>query len=193
MDKANVTGTADYNQKIIQGAKTLTFMQENRFTYSDSNPQSSINISQKSEIIKYANDFIEKLGLDPEEYVLDSYSLRNGTVQIVYYAKYKNYLVYDSFIKASISGKGLTSMECEVRRPTEVAVNKSKKIISAYQILLKEYIQVGKQSITDIDMGYKEYSRDERSSELFSGPVWRISSSGGNVRYFSIYDGQPVF
>ncbi len=193
MDKANVLETAAYNQNITQGAKSIIFTKENHFAFTDSNPQSSVNISKKGEIITYIKDFIEKLGLDPDEYVLDSYSLRNGTVQLVYYAKYKNYLVYDSFIKASISGKGLTSLECGVRKPTEVAVNKNKKIISAYQILLKEYVQAGKLSITDIEMGYKEYSRGEGSGELFSGPVWCISSSDGNVRYFSIYDGQPVF
>lgn len=193
MDKVNISETADYNQKITQGAKTLTFMQENYLVYSDSNPQSSINISQKSEIIKYIKGIINKLGLDPEEYVLDSYSLRNGKVQAVYYEKYKDYLVYDSFIKVSISGKGLTSLECEVRNPTEMAVSKNKKIISAYQILLKDYIQAGKLTITGIDMGYKEYSREEGSREIYSGPVWRISSSDGSVHYFSIYDGQTVF
>jgi regulatory protein YycI of two-component signal transduction system YycFG len=192
IEKAKLPEKDAYGEEICDGTKKLNITDKNSFSYSDSSPSSNVKISDKNEVLKYIGSIMKKLDLDTDDYILDSYSMKNGTAQLVYYGAYKGYLIYDSYIKADITQKGITSMECYVKKIQDVISNKNKKIISAYQILLKEYIQEGKLTITDIDMGFKEYSREKDSNELYCGAVWRIITSDNNVQYYSIYDGVRV-
>ncbi|MDP4094049.1 MAG: two-component system regulatory protein YycI [Bacillota bacterium] len=180
-------GQPVYNQKITNGDKELTFENSNLFDYTDTNPKSSLNISDKSKVEQYVKSYLGKIGLPVSEFSLDSYERENkDCINLVYYQKYKGYIVFDSYSKVTVTNKGITALKCSYKKPLDITDKSSKKIVSVCQILLKEYMDPGRQNISGINLGFLEYNLENNTREYYDRPVWRITTGDGKYSYFSV-------
>ncbi|NJD01679.1 MAG: hypothetical protein FIA99_03555 [Ruminiclostridium sp.] len=194
--KTDTGGETGGEEKTFEnGMKKLVFTGPNTFTYLNGMPDDTVNISDLSETEKYLKKFLKDRKLDNPSYVRDGLPEREGSsVAFTYLEKYKGYLVFDNYLKAVVTDKGVTRLEAGQRKINGFSSEEISDISTAYQILLENFAGSDKAVITAIDLGYKEAGRDEnglQSSEQL--PVWRIKVKGSiKPRWFGASDGKEI-
>lgn len=202
--KLNITGIANMllgsvitgadgikpGQELSKGSRVLKFSDENSFVYKDSSPNTAIDISNKNDVERYAGKFLAEIGLQDVGTVLDGYKTVNNSVELIFRQKYGRYTVFDNYARFVLDQKGITYFECRYKKPKDI-ITKNKKIVSASQLLLKNYYNSEGVSISGIGLILMEYSIEQGSKEFCSRPVWRIESAD-TIDFYSAYDGIKV-
>ena len=192
------TGSEFDNEKVIYeiGSRKLVFTSTNSFTYTDGKPEDIVDTVHISETEKYLKKFLKDRDLYNIYYVMDEKPVIQGTdVVFTYIEEYKDFLVFDNYLKAVVSEKGVTYLEVRHRPIKGFSIEKISDISAAYQILLENFDGTDKAVITAVDLGYKDAVLQEQD-ELQSTqqlPVWRIKVRGSaQARYFSASDGKEI-
>lgn len=178
-------------EPLRKDSAELTFNGSGGFVYKNLVPTESVDVKDIEGAKEYLKSLLGSMDLSMNGFVLDEASSRingDGVGQLIYIKKYKDYYLYDSIIKMVIGTKGLTYLEyCD---KNVKSIGEPMKIISAYQILLKNYNQEGV-VITSIDYGFKNY-KPEPGAEGIDTFVWRIGTKGGKIEYYKAYTGESI-
>lgn len=183
-------------EEIRNGLKSLVFKDDQTIIYKNAKPSDRINITDKNEVLGYANRFIEKMGLKVSNYRLDQHEEYNqdGSVGLKYIEWYKGkYLLYDNYIDIKMSKDGILYLECRNKVPLDFTL-RDVKVTPAYAILLNNFTNGTKLIITKIDLGFKENVNDSERINAQDGLTWRIKTKGEKVgeRYFRALDGREI-
>jgi len=174
--------------KIADGSKTLNFEGDNSFTFEDKHPSVDINLAGPGGNGENIKKLLAEMRLPVSSFYLDGTTNNpDGTVTCVLYEKYGGYAVFDNYAVVTALDGRLASLKWHYKKPENI-VPGARKIISASQILLKNYIAGDKAVITSIDLGFMEYKLERDTKELYGLPVWRIRTEDGKTRYFKASD-----
>lgn len=195
IEPAKEDSEAAEKETFENGQSRLTFTGPNSFTYENGNPADTVDISNLNETEKYLKKFLKDRKLDNSFYVLDGTpEVREDGVVYTYLEKDKGFLVYDNYLKATVTKKGVTYLEVSHRQITGFSSEKISDISTAYQILLEHFDGSEKTVITAIDLGYRDVGDEEQNSlqSIEQLPVWRIKIQGAQPRYFGASDGKEI-
>lgn len=170
------------------GDRSLIFQPGNIMIYSNKSPADDINISDLKKVRKYAENFINSLALPINEYFSEK-SNADGSITIYYKQRYKGFLIFYNEAEITITEKGITSFRCKLIKPLEIS--SSKKIVPAYQILLKHFLKGDNTIITSIDLGFAA-SFHESSVQASEALVWRIGIEGQEPLYFNAVNAERM-
>lgn len=182
----------------ISGTRTLTFTSGNSFTYIDKKPDQKVDIIHISETEKYVRKFLKDKNIDNSSYVLDAEPVKQGSEVVFNFTeKYKDFLVFDNYLKAVVSENGVTRLEVRHKEIKGFSADKVRDISAAYQILLEHFNGDENTVITDVDIGYRDDTVNLEQEGLQSSeqlPVWRIKVKGTAepIRYFGASDGKEI-
>ena len=172
-DNTKVSDAPD--KGITQGTMILTFKDEYSFTYENSEPKDSINkLSSSEEVEKYIKDKFKEIGIPISDFSFDraAEDVNSGQKTYIYRQKYKECWIYKNEIALQLSTKGISSITCRYRQVN--SITKGKKIIPAYQVLLKNFIGKNNITINKVDIGYVENVMEEGTKTLDDIPAWRV-------------------
>lgn len=193
--KPDMDNQSDGENTVYEnGQMKLTFSGPNSFIYENGKPEDTVNISDLSETEKYLKKFLKDRKLDNPAYILDGTPEKQGEdVVFTYLEKYKGFLVFDNYLKAAVTKKGIVKLEVSHKKITGFSPEKISDISTAYQILLEHFDGSDKAVITAIDLIYMDVGSQDRtdlqsSEEL---PVWRIKVNGA-YRFFGASDGKEI-
>ena len=199
--KPDTDGETDGEEKTYEnGLQKLAFTGPNSFTYFNEKPEDTVDITDLGEAEKYLKKFLKDRKLDNVLYVPDGAPERQGDgVIFTYLEKYKGFLVFDNYLKATVTKKGVTQLEVSHRQITRFSSLKISNISTAYQILLEYFDGSDKAAITAIDLGYTDVGYQDQNSLQSSEqsteqlPVWRIKVRGASrARFFGASDGKEI-
>lgn len=179
-------------KEAVKGSKKLTFTNDYSLVYEDTDPKENINISDKKSVEKSLRRYLDMLYLPSSAYYLDVFTKNtDGSVILKFREKYKDYFVFENCTEITATKDGVINLKCEYREMDSM-MSPNKKIISAYQILLKQYGDGTKAVITDIDLGFMEYKLGQDTREIYKRPVWRVRTGDGKERFFSASEGEEI-
>lgn len=192
-DKSLLYDTDKENIELTSGSKTLKFKGVNNFNYNNLKPAEKIDVSKRSSVEKRLKEFIISLGLPVSGYYTDEYKENtDGTKSITFRNKYKNLVFFDNYETFIVSNEGILSLDCSYRTIKELA-NKKTQIMSAYEILLKNFNVKKNMVITGIDLGwYIGYKNETDIKGASSQTAWRIFTKEGEKFYFNAYTGEKM-
>ena len=185
-------------EKVFQnGHRKLIYSGPNRFTYLNEMPEDTVDINDMNEAEKYLKKFLKERKLDNSTYVQDGMPERQGDgIVFTYLEKYKGFLVYDNYLKAVVTEKGVTRLEVSHREIIRLSPEKISDISTAHHVLLENFDGSDKVVITAIDLGYRDVGpQDHNNLQLIEQlPVWRIKvkESDREVRWFGASDGKEI-
>lgn len=189
---AKVNGNIEYNKEYKYDEKTIVFVNKNQFKYADLNPDGdNVNITSASQAKKYIEPIFKKMNLSLSDFKLDRSSIdEGGNITLTYIENYdKKISIFDSKIIVNISPKGIKEIQCSLNKIK--TTGEASKIVSAYQILLRNF-NVSGTVIKDIDFGYKaEDGQQDKNSDTYL-PVWRIRLGDGSEHFFDAYTGDKL-
>ncbi|NLM73030.1 MAG: hypothetical protein GX184_03235 [Clostridiaceae bacterium] len=128
-------------------------------------------INDQDRFLQMIYTYITGLGYSKDEISLEYQKKSGEEIELGFLLKYKDALLFDHEIKASLDKSGMLSLVLpnkKVKRhkvPTEV--------ISAYQILVMAGLPEGS-VVESVDFGYRQLVEDE----FYDTPVWRILIEG---------------
>ncbi|HEX3029166.1 MAG TPA: two-component system regulatory protein YycI [Clostridia bacterium] len=178
--------------EFSKGKKKLTFAVDNNFHFQDQ-PDGKLDVGNQKETEKYILKYLKSLDLGVTDFYLDYASTNsNKSVTYVFNEKYKDFLLYSSFITVMVSDKGVTDIQSYFIKVKSLTYTNT-KIVPAYQVLIKNFIKGNKSVIRSIDLGFRGLHLGEKG-EFSENVVWRVKTGDGTKtpRYFSIIDGQPL-
>ncbi|MFZ5989345.1 MAG: two-component system regulatory protein YycI [Bacillota bacterium] len=189
---------APNEKQIIIENKRLLFKDDGfSFVYEDDKPEDNIGkISGYEELMGYVNKLLLGSEIPVLNYQLDSVyeSALDGQKTYKFIQKYRGFWVYENHITVSISDSGTFYLKCRYR-PVDRIIQ-SKKIMPAYQVLLKNHKVIKNVVIDKIDMGFKEHKMSDGTREIDDVPVWRVRlkdlQEKHYERYFRVYDGEEI-
>lgn len=192
----NNSYTITQGGEFNNGTKKLTFDDSSSFTYKNSDPKGEVDISDRGNTVKYCLRFLEDINLPVSEIYVDTYEKNyDGTVTIAFKEKHKKYIVFNNDITITINKNGITQLKCSLIKIIGFDDTKIKKIVPAYQILLRNYIQHSRTTtITDIDIGFNftGFTKGKRGTSTSIIPIWRVREQNGTDKFFSAIDGIPI-
>lgn len=197
----NLLGNIDVNlndlddgRVLTYDSKALSFESNNTLRYTDSQPSDTVDISSIDKVKKYLKKITDGIGLQLSVYDIDLYSINeDGSITIEFVQTYKDFFVYDNYIKATVTKNGITEMKCSNKRVKGFSTGKAVKIMPAYQVLLKNFGKGDESVITNIDLGYKGIINMEKDmKESREVPVWRVKIQDGTKRYFTTGNGDEI-
>ena len=159
------------------GGKEIVFSGSTSLLFTDDKPASAVDIGDDDKVTKAALKYLKDKGLAGGTYVVDALERsRDGSVVVYFIEEYDGFLVYDNYSTVTVTAKGITRLEYNRLQIKGFTAERVEDFAAAYQVLLANFKDGGKQVITDIDIGYKhsdDYSMNGKESvELL--PVWRI-------------------
>ena len=191
----NLTGKS-VNVKDIEngtpvntGNGEITFYNDSCFSFKRVSKEVNKETISVNDAEKTIKEIFEKSGFSVSAFQLDKSSVNDdGTVEIKLVGTYNKIIIFDSYIKARVAKNVILDMECSLKAVD--SIKEPKKIINAYQILLKNF-NVKDTIITRIDFGFKNYKIDPgvQGSDI---PAWRIITEDGSERYFKAYNGEEI-
>lgn len=132
-------------------------------------------------LLKYLNE----LGFKRKNIIAGEIGNKDGAIQVEFYLKYKNNMVFDQIITARIDSNGLLTIWAPAK---DISKGNGKgDILSAYHVLVTGGLPSGV-SIEDVDFGYKQVSE----SDIYGTPVWRVILGDGTVLYYNAYTGVRI-
>ncbi|MCX7747143.1 MAG: two-component system regulatory protein YycI [Clostridia bacterium] len=179
---------------IINESKSVTLRKDNTLVYTDKSPAEAISLSNKYELEQYGRTIIKKMGFNSSEYYLDRYTEtigENKSITLTFRQNYKRFIVFDNYITATITEKGLTYLECSYKEPANIS-SRNEKVVPAYKILLDNMSSGNKAVIISIDVGFKSGYDEAKETNLMGGLVWRIKLEDGIDKYYSAIDGEEI-
>lgn len=180
----------------INGSKRVSFDKNEVLSYIDDSPGDKVDLKRKNAVEKYVRDFLTDKGLADSSYILDEKKINSdGSVYLGFLEKYKGFLVYDNYIRAVATEKGITGITAQRRHITGLSAVKTTNITAAYQVLLGNYDGSTASTIMGIDIGYKDTGGQDmngmESTEQL--PAWRVKTKeDAGPRYFRTADGKEI-
>ncbi len=178
--------------KYENGSAKLSFWGDSIIQFANDTPKENIDISNSIKVEKYLRSLMSDMGLQSTKYFLDRYiNNDDGSVNAVFREKYDKAIIINSNMSVVITKNGIKSIQCRVVNVK--AFTAPVKIVSAYHILLTNFIGNDKGQIDSIELGYmcggplqdaKEYSEEN--------PVWRVCIKDRPTRYFTAIDGSET-
>jgi hypothetical protein len=182
----------DNTVKFSKGKKKLEFAVDNNFHFQNK-PDGKLDLGNKKETERYILKFLRSLDLGVTDFYLDYERTNpNKSVTYVFNEKYKDFLLYSSFITVKVSDKGITDIQSYFIKVKSLTYTNT-KIVPAYQVLIKNFIKGNRTVIRSIDLGFRGLYLGEKG-EFSENVVWRVKTGDGSKTpmYFSIIDGQPL-
>lgn len=195
--KLDTSVSLDVDKNMFEnGLRKLILSGINSFKYTDEMPEDNVDTVHINETEKYLKKFLKERGLYNSLYVMDEKPVRqeNGLV-FTYLEKYKGFLVFDNYLKAVVSEKGVEYLEVRHRQIIGFSPVRIGDISAAYQILLENFDGSDKAIITAVDLGYKDvaYQAQNHIQSSEQLPVWRIKVKGMvQAKYFGASDGKEI-
>jgi len=174
--------------EYTSGDRSLIFQAGNIVIYNNKNPADDVDISDLKKVRKYAENFINSLDLPMNEYFSEKNNA-DGSITIYYKQRYKGFLIFYNEAEVTITEKGITSFRCKLIKPLEIT--SSRKVVPAYQILLKHFVKGDNTIITSIDLGFAA-SFHESSVQVSEALVWRIGIEGQKPMYFNAMNAERI-
>lgn len=187
-------GGFENGQEITDGgSKKLVFINDNLFEYTGSSPFEAIDMSAREHVEAWMKECLDRFNMPSGKYFMDYYTTNpDGSITAVYREKFQDFVVFENQLKVTADKNGVLSLKCGYKS-IESLRNPGTRIISAYQILLKEYGGVdGPETITDIDLGFKDSNPEQDMKETYKQPAWRIRTQDGNERFFKATNGEEI-
>lgn len=163
-----------------QGGRRLRFVSDTQFEYSDTQPNSDMDLSNDDRARKAALGFLKNTGiLDTGKYVVDGLKRnQDGSVTVAFVESYEGYLIFDNYCLVTLDQKGVRQLLYGKLQVNGFTV-KSGERFEAYQALLA-YFKMGSNAvITAIDSGYKlEDAMMDGVEFVEMLPAWRVTVKG---------------
>lgn len=196
LDKPEIKASdLEDNRIVANGSRQLQVLTSISFLYTDSNPGSSVDISKIKTMEKYAVDFLKKANLMPQSFYMDNYVKdADNNVKFVFIEKYGNNLIYDNYLEVTVTQKGVTRI-LGSHRAIKKAENVSQdNIMTAWQVILRNFTDNAETEITGVDFGYKEEPGNiDNMKASLEEPVWRIKVKGRNEpKYYNAFIGYEI-
>jgi len=192
-----ITGKFEAGREFIENGRKVRF-----------NPDMSIEMEDPGsglapdipDIIKKTYGYIEQrvngTGIPLKNYKPENEydKLPDGGISVTYIERYKDYLVYDNYIRITIFKNRQVNLKLNYNKVTGVKKEnlEGTKPIPVYQILLSEFVKDRAAIITGIDLGFKGDSVEQGSKVVNKRPVWRIKIEGQEPEYYNVYDGDRI-
>lgn len=182
------------SEPLTSGNKSLVFKTENCFLYTDSDPNDNIDLSNTGKANKYVSAFIDKLKLSSnsgyEHYRTNKNS--DGSITLIYMDKYEGYLLFGNYIEIVLTNKGIKSFEYRFKKVNEPLEKDDKRIMLAYQVLLKNISSIENSTVTSIDLGFNAGDPAQDMKGSWENIIWRIGIEGKGYKYFNAVTGAEV-
>lgn len=171
--------------------KKLVFIDSSTMSFEDNKSQYKLNTSSNFEVEKYIKKMCEQFNLPVSNFYVDSVS-KNSDSNMLYILKekYRGMIIYDNYIEAVVSVRGIKFIKCRYRKIKEIA--SAKKIMPAFQVLLKNFVGSNDIKIISIDIGFKEHIIETGIKELDDIPVWRVRTKDSGTKFFRAYNGELI-
>lgn len=186
--KISADGELGDGFEYTSGDRSLKFQPGNVIIYNDKNPSDNVDIYDIRKIRKYAESFIKDLDIPANQYFAEKYN-SDGSITLYYKQKYKGFLIFYNEAEVTITEKGITGFRCKFIKPLGIAA--AKKIVPAYQILLKHFDGGDNTVITSIDAGFVG-SFHQSSVQASEALVWRIGIDGQKPLYFNAVNAEKI-
>lgn len=185
LNSANLKSTA------VNKLKTVNFIDDNTFIYKTSNIMKGIDITDTSAVLKYIKELVYEI-IPVSRFQLDSVTEdEEGGYLYVLNERYKNYIVFDNYLKLHVENNGDFSFECRYRKINNIV--SIKKILPCYQVLIKNFNKKDQSVIiTAIDLGFKENVILDGAKSLNDIPVWRVRLESGEEIFYKAYSGETI-
>lgn len=192
--EASKSGTPVSGQSFINGGKKLELRIPISFSYTDTQPGSKVDTSKTARMEKYAVDFLKKNGLMPDSYVMDSYVKNpDNSVKLIFIEKYGKNLIYDNYLEVTATSEGITNIMGSRRSIKKAEAVSQEKIMTAWQVMLRNFTGNTPLVIEGVDFGYKqETSNAGNMKASLEEPVWRIKVRGGDTYFFNAFNGYRI-
>ena len=155
--------------------------------------QTKIEVSDemnRSVVERLSHDYISDIGLQLEEFELDTF-IGTGTdeYEVRYISKDEEGIYYyDSYVEMTVTNYGVVSSEVYIRRVKE-RDNKNVESLPIHTILLSNLVAESKTIAVDgISFGYHQKNPHTNESVM----SWRIRFSDGSERYFEVSTGVEI-
>ncbi len=174
--------------------REILFSSDSSFIMTDGSPVDTIkDFNAKTAEAWIRSKYTEK-GLIGPEYILEEKTVNSdGTISLVFNQKYKGMMVFGNYVEAIVSKNGITRLEAGYREILEFT--ETSELVSAYQVLLKNFDGTGNPVISSIDFGYKDIFEQGVTGlqTTEQPPVWRVKLEGeDDPRYFDATTGTEI-
>lgn len=184
----------DLNTVAVCGNKKLLISKLNMFVYSNSAPMEAANLADSKSIQSYLSNLFNRLNLAFKNFYLDKTEENSdGQKKYTFRQKKDEFWLYSNFVEITVGKEGVTYIKYYNRNPGELT--EGKKIMPAYQILIKNLIYDSGVVISKIDMGFGEQNMGKDTKVLDDLPMWRVALQKGEKieeRYYKVYNGEEV-
>ena len=138
----------------------------------------------------FCKNIIKSMGLTWANFYLDE---REGDdAEILFVGKFRNYLVFENYIKFTTNGDGVTKIEAAAKKIADIS-NGAQKIVSINAILIGLYDSINDVDIIAIEPGFINFAPGIDSTMRINDPlVWRIAFSTGASKMFRALDGALI-
>ncbi|HHV58982.1 MAG TPA: hypothetical protein GXX49_01525 [Clostridiaceae bacterium] len=165
----------------------------NGFEYGNSNPDGNININSIDDIVKNIKLMLKDTqiplgGFKPDYPEIKK--LDEGKVMVTLREQKDGIIIFDNRITVVATEKGIISMALDYRKLVDIT--QPRKIIPAYQILIRNFHRKSGTTITSIDFGFKETPLDNEPARFVDVPVWRIMNQEGQAEFYRADNGEQI-
>lgn len=184
----------DLNTVAVYGSKKLLINKLNTFVYSNSAPNETADLADSKSVHSYLSNLSKRMNLAFKNFYLDkTEDIPDGQKKYTFRQKKDGFWLYSNYVEINVGKAGVTYLKYNNRNSGEFTG--SKKIMPAYQILIKNLIYDSGVAISKIDIGFGEQNMGKDTKVLDDLPVWRVMLKKGEKieeRYFKVYNGEEV-
>lgn len=141
---------------------------------------------EKEAFSDFVYQYLKRLGIKRENISLQKMEAIESENRMSFVMKYKNSLLFDQQLTASINSEGYLYLDIparEVKREN----TPDDPILSVYQIMVMAQLPYGS-TVEGIDFGYKKIGEED----VADSPVWRITLKDGQTLFYDASTGDKV-
>lgn len=152
-EAAASAGSQKNGEEITRGEKSLVFLNNNFFSFSDKSPNETVSIKKNYSVESFLKKKMSSMGIPYSKYQMDDFRDNlNGSVWIRLVENYEGFLLLDNFVEGVISEKGMSELKSS--KLNSFAASR-KKLLPAHHILLKNSNELAGSTITAIERAFK--------------------------------------
>lgn len=193
-DEEYTEENVDLSTVAVSGSKKLLIDEFNSFVYSNSSPNETIFLSDVKSVHNYLSNLSKRLNLAFKNFYIDeTEDISNGQKKYTFRQKKDRFWLYSNYIEITVDKAGVAYLKYNIRNSG--GFTEGKKIMPAYQILIKNLVYDSGVTISKIDLGFGEQNMGKDTKVLDDLPVWRVTLKKGEKieeRYYKVYNGEEV-
>lgn len=185
----------DIENAVVNGSRKLQLIPSISFLYTDSKPESTVDTSKIARMEKYTVNFLKDRKLMPKSYIMDNYVKNaDNSVTFIFIEKYGGNLIFDNYLETTVGQKGITRILGSHRSIKKAESVSQDKIMTAWQVILRNFTDNSGTEIESVDFGYKEETSNiENMKASLEDPVWRIKAKGSNtLKFYNAFIGYEI-